>query len=240
MPQLSIIIPTFNEEKYLPKLLQSIKRQTFFDYEIIVADANSRDRTREIAIQSGVQVVEGGLPSIGRNAGAAAAKGKIFLFLDADVVLPDAEMLNRILTEFRDRKLEIATCLIKPLPRHLIDQVFYAIYNFYTAVIIKLIPHLPGFFILVRRQIHEKIGGFDQDLSFAEDHEYARRAAQIGRFGFLRSAIILVSTRRFDRDGRLSIAAKYLLGELYLLTRGKVPPGSIKYGWGHDDPRSRR
>ena len=45
----SIIIPTYNEEEYLPVLLDSIKEQDFNDYEIIVADANSSDRTREIA-----------------------------------------------------------------------------------------------------------------------------------------------------------------------------------------------
>ena len=45
---LSIIIPTYNEEEYLPILLESIKKQNFKDYEIIIADANSIDKTREI------------------------------------------------------------------------------------------------------------------------------------------------------------------------------------------------
>ena len=43
----SIIIPTYNEEEYLPILLDSIKEQDFSDYEVIVADANSTDKTRE-------------------------------------------------------------------------------------------------------------------------------------------------------------------------------------------------
>lgn len=76
----SIVIPTYNEEEYLPKLLESIKMQSYDDYEIIVADANSNDRTREIAEEYGCIVVDGGLPAVGRNNGAKVAKGEIILF----------------------------------------------------------------------------------------------------------------------------------------------------------------
>ena len=82
---LSIIIPTYNEEKYLPILLESIKKQSFEDYEIIVADANSTDNTRNIAQEYGCIIVDGGLPAIGRNNGANVAKGDILLFLDSDL-----------------------------------------------------------------------------------------------------------------------------------------------------------
>ena len=55
---LSIIIPTYNEEEYLPVLLESIKQQDFSDYEIIVADADSKDNTVKIAEEYGCIVVE--------------------------------------------------------------------------------------------------------------------------------------------------------------------------------------
>ena len=60
---LSIIIPTLNEESYLPKLLNSIKKQDFQDYEMIVADAGSKDKTIEIALASGCKISSGGLPA---------------------------------------------------------------------------------------------------------------------------------------------------------------------------------
>ena len=79
---LSIIIPTLNEEKYLPVLLESIKKQKFEgDYELIVADAGSQDKTVEIARNFGGKIVPGGLPAKGRNQGAAEARGDLFLFL---------------------------------------------------------------------------------------------------------------------------------------------------------------
>ncbi|MEN6592532.1 MAG: glycosyltransferase family A protein, partial [Methanobacterium sp.] len=58
--KISIIIPTYNEEEYLPYLLESIKRQDFTDYEVIVADAHSTDKTREIAKSFGAKIVDGG------------------------------------------------------------------------------------------------------------------------------------------------------------------------------------
>lgn len=239
---LSIIIPTFNEEKLLPKLVASIRAQSFTDYEIIVADAYSKDHTREIAVRFGARIVDGGLPSVGRNAGARVAHGRILLFLDADVVLPKEKMLEQMVGEFERRKLDIATCLLRPLTKNVIDHALHAVYNVYTVAIQKLIPHIPGFFIFVRRGVHEAIDGFDETLDFAEDHEYARRAVREGkaRFGFLMSGLTYVSPRRFDRDGRLSIAVKYLLGELYLLKLGRVPPGTITYGWGHGDTNHER
>ena len=93
---LSIIIPTYNEEEYLPVLLDSIKEQNFKDYEIIVADANSEDKTREIAEEYGCTVIEGGMPAVGRNNGAKIAKGEYLLFLDSDLKLTD-EYLGDVL-----------------------------------------------------------------------------------------------------------------------------------------------
>ena len=86
---ISIIIPALNEENYLPRLLGSLEKQNLKDYEIILADAGSKDRTIEIAKKYGCKVVPGGLPAKGRNEGAKAARGDLFLFLDSDLVLPE-------------------------------------------------------------------------------------------------------------------------------------------------------
>src|ERR1700722_20305548 len=102
---ISIIIPSLNEEKYLPATLESIKRQDFKDCEIILADAGSTDKTLEIAAQYGCRVIEGGLPARGRNNGAQVAKGDILFFLDADSMLPDG-FLSKVIAEFNERKLD--------------------------------------------------------------------------------------------------------------------------------------
>jgi glycosyltransferase involved in cell wall biosynthesis len=235
IPLLSIIIPTLNEETNLPLLLDSIKEQTFHNYEVIVADsAETIDRTGEIAASYGARVLEGGRVSRGRNNGARAALGRIFLFLDADVVLPNEFFLEDTVNEFVARDLDLATCRIRALENGLYDRMFYGVYNAYSVVLEKILPHIPGFCFFIKRSVYEAVGGFDEEIRLAEDHDLARRGAKIGTFGFLNTQLIPVSGRRFERDGRLATAVKYILCELHMLTIGPVKTDIFKYGWGHD------
>src|SRR5687767_8595987 len=106
---ISIIIPTFNEEQYLPKLLKSIEAQTVQPTEIIVVDAYSVDTTRKIAKSYNCKVIDGGVPAKARNLGAKIASQPILLFLDADVILPKA-FLEKTIKEMTNRNLDIASC----------------------------------------------------------------------------------------------------------------------------------
>ena len=113
---LSIVIPTMNEEEVLPKLLASIKSQDFDDYEIIISDNFSKDRTREIAESYGARVVDGGMPGPGRNRGAEAAKGDKLLFLDADVIMPHEKFLSNIVLHLSSFQKMIA-CYFQAINR---------------------------------------------------------------------------------------------------------------------------
>ena len=231
---LSIIIPTKNEEIYLPLLLASIRTQTQQPTEIIVADAASTDRTRAIAIEYGCRVVDGGMPGPGRNRGAETASSDFLLFLDADVQLQDPNFLKSALADMQERQLDFATCDIHPISDKRLDLFFHECYNKYARLSRPLHAHAPGFCLFARRVLHEKMGGFDETVVFCEDHDYAQRSRQVGRFGFLSSSIrIPVSTRRLDRDGRLNIAVKYMLGELHLITVGPIRHHAFKYEFGH-------
>ena len=97
---LSIIIPTLNEEKYLGRLLRLIKKQSYQPKEIIVADGSSTDKTISIARSFGCRIIKGGTPAQGRTAGGKKAKGKILLFLDADVIFRGTNFLKRIMKLF--------------------------------------------------------------------------------------------------------------------------------------------
>lgn len=231
---LSIIVPTYNEENFLPILLESVASQDYKDVEVIIADNNSTDRTRQIATGFGARLVGGGLPAKGRNMGAEAAKGEKFLFLDADVVLPNTNFLSKTIHEFDARALDIATCHLQPLSDKKIDKIFHSVYNAYVKNTSFFSAHAPGFCIFVRRHIHRNIGGFNEQIKLAEDHDYSKRAGKIGHFGFLESAKIPVSVRRFEKDGRLNIALKYLLCELHIHTLGGVTSDIFKYRFGYD------
>jgi len=231
---LSIVIPTYNEEEYLPRLLASIRSQRFEGYEIIVADAKSTDRTREIAGRFGARVVDGGMPGPGRNLGAAAAKGDLLLFLDADVILPEIEWLSRKVEQFERRKLDAGTCLIKPIGGKVIDRLSHNVFNAHMMATQFLMAHAPGFCIFARKSLHDRIGGFDEGIKLAEDHDYVERASQVGKFRVMTGTRIRVSVRRFERDGRLPIFAKYLLAELHILTRGQIRSDRFRYTFGYE------
>ena len=233
MPKLSIIIPCKNEEEHLPKLLASIKKQTFKDYEVIVADAHSTDRTKEIAKSSGAIIIEGGMPGPGRNRGALRAKGEYLLFLDADVQLTSSRYLEDVIREFDDKKADIATCRVQPLSDLAVDQILHGAYNTFVKATELVRPHAPGFCMLVRRGTHEEINGFDEEVVFAEDHDYVQRAAKQGRtFRLLESHPIAASVRRLEKDGRLGIAIKYVYGELHMLMKGPFKKAPFKYEMG--------
>jgi glycosyltransferase involved in cell wall biosynthesis len=229
---LSIIIPALNEEKYLPQLLKSIKEQDFKDYEIIVAEAGSEDKTLEIAEKNNCRVVKGGLPGEGRNKGAEAAQGDLLLFLDADIVLPE-NFFNKVLEEFNQRELDIATFrLFSNQKSKIIDFLFSFFYNFPIILTERFLAHA-AMGILIRKELFKKINGFDEGVKFMEDSDLARRAKKIGKFGVIRSSMILISIRRFQTDGWLSTYFKSLIGEIYTIFLGPIKSDIIKYQFNH-------
>ncbi len=238
--RLSIVIPTKNEENYLPRLLESIRSQAFSDYEVIVADAASSDRTRVVAEDFGAKVVEGGLPGPGRNRGAEAAQGELLFFLDADVVLPSESFLSDMLQEMDERNVDVATTRWTPDPVSTIDHAIYGFYNTYTLATEQLLPHAMGACILVKRELFERLKGFDETVSFAEDHDFARRAVAAGaRFGVMRRHKLPVSVRRFVKDGRFGFALKCLYTELHMIAKGPLRKLPFAYEFAHFD-RDRR
>lgn len=238
--KLSIVIPTYNEERRLPALFASLKRQTFQDFEVIVADAHSKDMSRAIAEANGARVVDGGLPGVGRNRGAAVAKGEILLFLDADMVLTSERFLENTLKEFKERSFAIATCMMDADSRLYRDRFMVGFYNVYALLTTKILPHAPGFCIFVLRSLHEKIKGFDETVVFAEDMDYAQRAVHYGKFGFLKSERIPYCVRRFERDGRFRTAVRFSLAELYILTQGSIKSDIFKYRFGYDGVKEKK
>src|SRR3984885_10109442 len=107
---LTIVIPAKNEAKLIPRLLTSLTNQDYAKMSttrVLVADANSTDGTPEIVLgfrdRLNVSVIRGGMPSVGRNLGAAQAEGDYVLFLDADIELAHPSVVRRAV-ELAQRK----------------------------------------------------------------------------------------------------------------------------------------
>jgi glycosyltransferase involved in cell wall biosynthesis len=210
--KISAIIPAKNEENYIPVLLEEIYRQANHEpsIETIVAVAPSKDATEKIARQFRAKVVPGGLPGIGRNAGARIASGEIFFFLDADVVVSENFFRNAA-AEFQKKNLDIATAELKTDSKNIWDRIFYRAN--YDAVMISgllRIPYAPGACMMVRKSEFLKSGGFDETLTYSEDAELTRRIADSGgKFGVIHSCYAIASNRRFVSEGRAKTAARF-------------------------------
>jgi glycosyltransferase involved in cell wall biosynthesis len=208
--ELTIVIPAKNEAKMLPLLLESLCRQ---DYEgiaetrVLVADAGSTDGTREIALgfcdRLKVEVVPGGLPSVGRNAGARLAATKYVLFLDADVELPEPTLLRRAMWRMRRRRLHLATTNIACREGSFFDDVLYAGSNLMQRVGSVTKPFATGMFMLFEREVFWALGGFNEQALFAEDYLLSKGVARI-RFRIVRGRV-LTTNRRFQKLGHRRI-----------------------------------
>jgi len=230
---LSIIIPAYNEEKYLPRLLKSIKKQNIKNYEIIVADNNSKDKTRQIAKKFNCKIVKGGnRPGIGRNKGAKKAKGNLLLFLDADCYLEDG-FIRYLLKEFKKRDLVIATCFLKPISKKLIDNLYFMVFNTSLKLTEKSSPILGGCCILVKKNVHKKIKGFGEEIRLHEEQDYVKKCLKYGKFGAI-SRTINTSVRRFDKFGRLKVGYTLLLSTAYKKLFGPIKKDIFKYNFQYE------
>jgi len=229
--KISIIIPALNEENALPKLLKSIRSQSFKDYEVIVADANSKDRTVQVAKEYGARVVAGGMPAVGRNNGAKVAEGEFLFFLDADVTLPRG-FLKKAYDEMQRRFLDLATCEFRPLSDMIIDKVMHDFANMYIKLNQYSSPHAAGFCIFVTRRLFERVGGFDEKLKLAEDHDFVKKSAKFRNLRVLNSVYVNVSVRRLRKEGRFGLMNKYFKVELTRMFKGEITTDEIEYGFG--------
>lgn len=205
---ISFVIPTLNEETVLEKLLKNLKEIKSFDYEIIVSDGKSADRTTEIAKKLGAIVVEnpsGKRQTIGegRNAGAAAAKGDYLVFLDADVYLGDPDkFFARALKNFEnDKKLLGLSGWVRVFPETetwgdilgyviLSDCVFYLLNN------ILRIGSTCGEFQMIKSEVFKKLGGFREDLVAGEDKDLFYRISKLGHTRTDPKLLVLHTGRR--------------------------------------------
>lgn len=237
-PFFSIVIPTLNEEKFLPDLLDDLASQTEKDFEVIVVDGKSEDGTKEICLRENrydlrVIEVEQQNVSTQRNNGAAVAKGEYIIFIDAD---------SRIDSEFikTARKEIAASGYLIYIPTMVPDNPKppYGIYLTLSNLAVELSQSTPRPFsnsgtFLISRLYFSHLGGFDEKLKLSEDHEIIARAHARGVSAkFLHSLKFTFSLRRYEADGLLEILMKYTIALFYQITNTRMEKELFSYEMG--------
>ena len=218
--ELTIVIPAKNEETMLPKLLASLCRQDYAGMaqtRVLVADAGSTDGTVEAALQFrdrlALEVIPGGLPAVGRNAGARLATTRYVLFLDADVELPEPTLLRRALWTMRRRELHLVTTNIGCRHGGFFDDLLYAGNNLMQYVGRYLKPFATGMFMLFDREVFWRLGGFHEQALFAEDYLLSKGVAT-KRFRIVKGKV-LTTNRRFRKLGHMRMVLMFFQTALH-------------------------
>ncbi len=210
VPLVSIIIPTLNEEKYLPILLASLQKIAA-PLEIIVVDGGSTDHTATVAeVMKGsckygttfqfIALNKRGI-ALQRNVGASYATSELLLFCDADIVAPTTAEHQLLIYAFIKNNYVVATSLMVPIEKTLMTCAVH-ITGYYVQKLLAYTgrPFFGGAYLLTTKAVFTKVGGFDETLRVSEDVDYSLRAAEQGAFKIF-TVPIKVSTRRFQKYG---------------------------------------
>lgn len=216
---LSIVIPTLNEEAYLPRLLESLvvlSKQYNSSIQVVVVDGNSQDKTVDVAASfydrlPGLEIHRSkrGI-SIQRNAGVKRAKFENIVFCDADMEFTRG-VSKKMGLALRGKNNFIAMPLIYPYDGKPIDFVLGTISYVYFFMVQRFNPVVSGMCIFTTKSVHNKIGGFDEQLKYAEDIDYGLRAVKSGASHYVFLGIrVRTSARRLDRKGRIKTGLTWL------------------------------
>jgi glycosyltransferase involved in cell wall biosynthesis len=204
----SIIAPAYNEEQYLPRLLDSIEvaRANYSggpsEIEVIVADNDSTDRTAEIAAARGARVVRVEKRRIGavRNGGGRAARGEILCFIDGDSAI-HPQTFDAIDRAIASGRYVGGSTGLKLERRSLGLLVTYCL-----AAPVAFITRLDSGVVFCRREDFETVGGYDDNRLYAEDLVFLLALRRLGqsrhqKLTRLSSIKALGCTRKFDQFG---------------------------------------
>jgi glycosyltransferase involved in cell wall biosynthesis len=203
---ISVIIPAYNEEKYIRRCIESVKKQkTELIYEIIVVNNNSKDRTKEIAQSFGARVIDEKRKGVGyaRRTGTEHANGEIIIHLDADTELYENH-LERVWKHFQENP-ETA-CLGGQFifyDANLFKKLFrffsYRPLLYFSRISSKGKAGAMGNNMAFKKSLYLKTNGFDVKLNHGEDMALCRELSKYGKITVDLSLKVKTSVRRYEK-----------------------------------------
>ncbi len=232
---ISIVIPAYNEEKFIGPCLKSVLREAHCygnDAEVLVVNNASTDKTRQVACgYPGVRVIDEprkGL-SRARHRGYLESRGDLVVNVDADCIMPRG-YLARVVRSFElDRRLALLTgpFLYHDLPQ--VAQVVTILFYLFQFVpntigqrILKVGAVAQGGNFTARRSALQKVGGYDTSLTFyGEDTDIAIRLSHVGLVRFSFTVLMKTSGRRLRKEGVLRAGTLYTLNIIFMILKGR-------------------
>lgn len=199
---LSVVIPAFNEENFLPETLRAIGAAADLSCEIIVVDNESTDKTAQLAKDFGARVVAESERNIAkvRNTGAKNASGDVLIFIDADTIAPPT-LFQKIADVMKDEQCFGGAVAVEyeEFKRKWMN-LYMPGWKFWGTVF----NMKQGAAQFCRKSVFEKLGGYDKSIYVGEDIEFYWRLTKFakqngGRLFFIKQPKVKTSSRRLDR-----------------------------------------
>jgi len=231
-PLVSVIVPTLNEEKYIEKCLKAIRNQSYRNYELIISDGDSDDKTIEIAKKYADKIVISKKRGFAaqHNNGAKVSSGKILVFVRADNIV--AEDLLEEAVRFVNNGYVCGGCKVIPdEPYKASYNIFYSIISFLNVITSKMKINIAfiGDVFFFDKKAFSKISGF-KEVAGSEDVDIIIRIRNIGRIGWTGKTYTINSSRRFKKEGFFVTVMRWIIGCLWVLIK-KPLKQRYKYGY---------
>ena len=176
--KVSIVIPAYNEEKYIGGCLDAIAKQEYSNYEIILVDNGSTDNTIKIATDYEIEILQNASLNISglRNLGASKARGNILTFIDSDCIPVKDWLFNGIL-RLQDKNVGVtgAACSI-PHKSTWVEKAWYSS----KPKGVKEVDFLGTANMFVWKELFDRLSGFNEELRTGEDYEFCNRVKRCG------------------------------------------------------------
>lgn len=226
--KISVVIPVFQEEKILEKHLNLFNKmlRNKYNFELIVSDGGSSDKTVEIAEKYADKIAvhtDSRRQTIaeGRNRGAELSEGSVLVFINADTIPADIDKFFQTIIKWSNlKKYSAMACYVSGFPEEIIfkDKMFYTLHNFYVKCLNLIgIGMGRGECQVVRKEDFFQVGGYKDYIVAGEDFDLYRRINKSGKIKFERDLMVYESPRRFRKYGYIRTIFFWILNSITVM-----------------------
>lgn len=225
-PLVSVVIPAYNEEKYITRCLEALKHQSFKNFETLVVIQGS-DRTAAICKSYGCCLIFQKTPSISlaRATGFAAAKGQIIASTDADSQ-PCPDWIKSIAALAANPKyvgITGPTPYISHSPSARLVSLYFLFISFIFRTLFNYVI-IWGNNFAVKKSVYRQTTGFDSHLNIFEDMDIGNKIRRFGQIKFSSNVSVFVSARRLEKEGLLKFGFTQIRDNLIFIFSRRTRP----------------